>query len=297
MLEARARGSGTVHVRQVASERPELLGSALPPRASSDPTLSARSCNREGMNLPGKLLAEEDMELKRTKPGGKCRRRLADRLAEPRRLSEPPLKTVRGCASGFDRQIRLCMHRHVCLRTRDRFGHLAKRPRSVVPYRCTPMLAQGTDLSDTLQAAIAAGNTAEVARLLREGARLKETAIGVPETEDAWFEDWSERISCWMEQMPNPEEVQRCTVALSLHLASKLEDTVASALQGHLISFQSAFQLTAQPQEPIHTRAHAPSRETTPIDHPDRPYRANIPNDYPDRQSQLTIPIDHPMPE
>ena len=55
-------------------------------------------------------------------------------------------------------------------------------------------------------------------------------------------------MSCWLETLPEKEEVQRCTMALSLHLSSKLEDAVSSALSSQKLSFSSAFSLTAQPQ-------------------------------------------------
>ena len=101
-----------------------------------------------------------------------------------------------------------------------------------------------------MREAMAAGDELEVVRLLKAGAKLKDKAVdtGLPETEESWFEEWHEKVSCWLETLPEKEEVQRCTMALSLHLSSKLEDAVSSALSSQKLSFSSAFSLTAQPQ-------------------------------------------------
>ena len=116
--------------------------------------------------------------------------------------------------------------------------------------KCRRRLEGSGDLSDALREAMAAGDELEVVRLLKAGAKLKDKAVdsGLPETEESWFEEWHEKVSCWLETLPEKEEVQRCTIALSLHLSSKLEDAVSSALSSQKLSFSSAFSLTAQPQ-------------------------------------------------
>ena len=126
----------------------------------------------------------------------------------------------------------------------------------------------------THEAGVAQGSSAA-----HDGRRVLACPSGVCESEQAWWEEWAQRLDCWWIGTPHKASMHACFGALGLHLARRFEQ---------LVQFRGNAPNTPIPRPRYRLPDTAPPKSTPPTPPPKKPQpRCHSPKTSP--------PIPHPQ--